>query len=254
MAKRKIDEYKREDADFITTATKEFSLTYPHELDDALDRIEEWIKHPQEEPGLTPLEVILRQLEAEARAILAEYGYPTDLDGLWWVDLEDDVAGILVSSAKRVLSCAGNVRQHIANNEMTVEAATEMMRLVFATVCADMHDVIITGVRAKAGRPRGGSASTKKRGIILVIKKALKEFEAKGHHLTRKGLWRYFKEHHDIDEGQNPIEIGNYEIYYSEGRLVQVSYSGKKSKIESISIHRFLKYVTELRGKKRVTK
>ena len=193
-----IYEATSEDADFITSATREFSLGYPDEMDDVLERIQQWLKHPEAEPGLTPLEVILRKLEEEARTVLTSHGYSTNLGEL--SNLEDEntypvkIEGggmalkcdvdIQSLSAKKVLFSALNLRDDIANGKAE-EAAIEMMKLIYSAISADMYVAIMTGIRAKTGQRGRQGRSFEKTGIAMVIKKAL----AGSEHLSPNKLW-----------------------------------------------------------------
>jgi len=255
--KKTIYEYTREDADFFTSDIRSFSLEPPIILDEAVAKLREMLKHPEEEPGLTALEFILRRLEKEAKAILISHGYSTDLDELW--SLEDENTYLVKTegggtalkcdvdiqslSAKKVLFSALHLRDDIANGKAE-EAAIEMMKLLYAAISADMYDVIMTGARAKVGQKKGGRAPTKKLGILLAINKSLKALEEKGYRISRERLWRYFKENHDIDKERKPIEIKNYRVFFSDNRLIQETDSGNKIKVASIGEDAFLKYVT----------
>ena len=261
MPKKKLKsiyECTLEDADFTRSTTREFSLCYPDELDDILKRLQESLKYPQSEPGLTPLEFILRRFEEEARRILTEHGHPTDLGELLWLEddhtypvktrmrttalkLDVDIESL---SAKRVLFSAQNLRHFIAANEAE-QAAIEMMRLTFAAISADMFNVLMTGVRAKQGQKKGGHRPKQKQGIMLAIREVLKQ---KGQNLSRENLWRYFLKNHNDTKGQPAFEVGDYTVNYENDRLFQENVTTDE-RPESISKATFYKYVSKIRPK-----
>lgn len=243
MPKKKPSAYKhtRQDAEFVTSATREFSLAYPDELDDVLERLREWMKHPDTEPGLTPLLHILRVLEKKAEQVLEKLGFDSDLSELFWIQ-ED--AGIEAQSAKQVLISAQNLRQAIRENEAE-RAALEMMRLVFGAIKADMFSVLMTGIRVKQGQTAGGRVPKRKEGIVLAIRKILK---TKGP-FSREELWRYFARHHDQEQGQKVLKVERYAVYHENGRLFQENGEREDKEPESISKPTFFNYVTQIRPK-----
>jgi hypothetical protein len=228
MAKRKKkDVYKANIAvnEFMTTTTRTFALG-PEYLDEVLEILRENLPYPGDDPGLTPLEYILGQLEKQARKILSSRGYPTDLDELWWLKREHSYpvkfksggGGIKCDldiesrSARTILFSARNLRDDIANNDAE-SAAIEMMRILFAAFRSEMYQVIMTGIQLKAGQKRGGKKSKKAKGIELAVETLLKNSSKK---MSKEQVWRYFKQHYNMAKSQNPMEIGDYEISFDE--------------------------------------
>ncbi len=88
MAKKKAGDIyvaRISDTKYIKSDAMAFSLEPPETLDRALEQLRESLSHPDTEPGLTPLEFMLRLLEDAAREILIENGHPADRDELVWL-------------------------------------------------------------------------------------------------------------------------------------------------------------------------
>ncbi len=213
------------DADFISTSVRDLILSYPEEVDDILDRIGQWLTHPQAEKGLTPLGVMIGKLENEARSLL--------------VGVDPD-ANICTISAAKALTSASSLREAIASNDAE-RAAADMMQFLLSAMRADLYKTLMTGARLKAGQPRGGKRPKIKQGIALYIKKALDGFQADGQDLSANTLWGHLRRHHDIDKGQDPEEIGHHRIFISEGRICQETNLGNQIKLESIGKEAFRK-------------
>ena len=259
--------YTLEDGDFVSTEIRVYSLESPSYFDETINALKDMLSHPQAEPGLTVVEFILRRLEGEAKKILQEFGYPTDISELvpWlqegesflWTDPESEktyfhkVPSLQALSAKQVLCSVENIRYEISKNDAE-ETALETMRLLFAAMAADLRDTIMDGIRKSQERKHGGKKTTDKEGYYLAIKEVLK---IKGDQIIRENIWRYFERFHnniDIENRKSePMYIGGYEIYFDpdttenkqEDVLMQ-EYEGKKRVIKKGT---FFKYITEIR-------
>ena len=255
--KRPLGQYNLEDAEFFNkTTTRDFSTSYPEELDEALERLKEALSHPDSEPGLTQLEFILRRLEKEAKAVLIDHGYPTELDELKGLESEHTYpvqleyggtawkcdVDIQSLSARQVLFSAMLLREAVADGEAE-QAAIEMMRLIFAAISADLHDTIMQGARARRGQSVGGSRGQDQKGYLMAIEEVRK---SKGGHVSVEWSWRHFKDkHHDYE---NAMDIGDYEVYYYAGRLYQRKDGDIKTE-RSIAKNTLKRYFSEIRKK-----
>jgi hypothetical protein len=249
----------QEDAAFITTTAREFALSYPDELDDVVKRIQEWLTHPKSEKGLTPLEVIVRKFEEEARAILKKQGHATTIEKLLKLEEENtlysETGGMLyvnlditALNAKQVILSAKALREAIKRNQAE-EAALAMLKLFSAAVCADLHDTIITGARLKAGQKK-----EKPPRAALAIKGAIKTLLKEHPKYNYKQLWNYIKTEHGGQEKARRIILHErkYDVFYSHyaNEIIELQYHPVTNEIfcnKNITKDRFKKYFYEVK-------
>ena len=239
---REIDKAKLVDGAFINNTTKAFSLSYPDEIENEINHLKESLKHPQSKHGLTPFEFILRGFEDEAKKILINAGISIDLSDIWeslWLWKKHGIYSrgfdIRTANAGQILLSAMLVRDDIIAGEPEL-VALDMMRLCFAAVGANLHDVVITGIRAKWGRSKGGKHPTRCEGIYQVMKKLILT-----KNLSGEQWWRWFKREHSEDK---PIEYEEYEIYFYDDYLWERAEEGKE---KSITKGTFLDYLTQIK-------
>lgn len=202
-----------EDSDFMSTDIRVFSLDYPSAFDDTINGLKDILSHPQVEPGLTVVEWFLRRLEKEAKNILQEYGYPTDItelvprlqegESFRWTDprsgktIFHKIPSLQAMSAKQILCSAENIRNAISKNDAE-ETAIETMRLLFAAMAADLRDTIMDGSRLSKNRKIGGEKSGLKKGILLAtcyIMENKKFFTS-----SAQRIWNHFKLNYNDEE------------------------------------------------------
>jgi hypothetical protein len=259
--KRPLGQYTLEDADFIDKSDiRAFSLE-PDYVDRALEQLADSLTHPQvAEPGLTPLEFLLRRMEDEAKKVLTKHGYPTDLNELLWLESEHTYpvktehgttalkcdVDLQSLSAKRVLFSIDNLRDYIETNDAE-KAAIEMMRLLFAAICADLHDTIMQGIRTSGGQARGGRTGVDKTGYLMAIEDLMK---SKGGPVSVECFWKHFEEYHKNEENQLeiPTEDGDYQVFYYEEKLYQRK-DGDPTTQREIRKGTLKKYFAEVRKK-----
>ena len=270
MAKKKsrsIDKFILWDSDIIGSSDiLHNALAPPEFFEEGLKKIKDMLEYDSPEPGLTPLEWMLRRIEKEARKILTDSGWPTDLDELKFLIEEHTYpvknergftamvcdVDFQAQSARQVLFSSMHLRDYIANNEAE-NTAIEMMRLMYAAFNMSAEKLIMRGVSAKKASYHGGHASKIKGGIETAIYKIFKE---KGVKLKNIEIWNYFNDNHNPDNQQDPMVIGDYEIYFQildgEERIVEAHLheDPNREKIFTVSKSTFLKkYVPLVREK-----
>ena len=110
------------------TMAEELLLNSPEELEDAVARFNSSRENPQTDPGITVIEFILRSLEEEAKAILAQ-------------DHREDVQA---KSAKDVLTRSIEVRNTI-KKRTAEDTALRMMYLTASAIRMTIHDHALHG-------------------------------------------------------------------------------------------------------------
>jgi hypothetical protein len=246
-----------EDADFISTEIREYSLAPPSYFDETIEKLKDILTHPQAEPGLTVVEFILRRLEKEAKKILREYGYPTDItelvpwlrddDSFMWTDPESgntyfhEIPSIQALSAKQVLSSVDNIRDWISMNDAE-ETAIETMRLLFAAMNADLRDTIMDGMRTNQRRKDGGRADKSLKAVSEVIRKIISQ---KGMKYQAKEIW---KEIEATGTDGVSVQVSNetYIVYIDGEKIVQKNDKTGRDKQRKFST--FLRYVTNVKN------
>jgi hypothetical protein len=228
MAKKKagdIYEARISDTKYIKSDAMAFSLEPPETLDRALEQLRESLSHPDTEPGLTPLEFLLRRFEDSAREVLTKNGHPTNRDELGWliddhthpVEAKGGGSGLKCDleieslSARRVLLSVSNLREDIASNNAE-SAAIEMMRIMYAAVNSEMFSLTMQGIRTKSGqsKPKPKRAAE---GIKLAVAEVLKRT---GKKMSQERIWHYLSRHFNKANGQDPLMVGDYHIFYYE--------------------------------------
>ena len=131
-----------------------------------------------------------------------------------------------------------HVRDDIQNSDAE-GAALDMMRLTFAATNANLHDVIIRGIRAKAAPAKGGRVPKRKQGCLLAAEDALL-------HCKRKdavSLWKYIQR----ICAKDTASFADFDLIFErkENRLYQYAKYGKS---QSIGFRTFQRYVSYLKS------
>jgi hypothetical protein len=274
---RNIDRWNPDDLTFLDNRTKDLSFSSPYELERSLERLTESLKRSQTEPGLTPLEFILREFRDEAKKKLEENGLDSEeLTEVWRTlfDPEDFSSlhlyleynspsllepletSVQLQNAAHVAFCVDRLRSDISNGDAQ-QTAIDMLKLCFATVGANLHEIIIRGIRAERGPSLGGKTSQRKRGIDLAIEKIFKGQDA-------FSIWLYFvKNHYGYEKA---LEIEGYKIFfkidiqglqqdriskrdaYKRGMLFEIFQDDVKTE-RGIKLPTFRRYFSETRKK-----
>jgi hypothetical protein len=255
---RKIDRWDRDDLTFLDNRTKDLSFSSPYDLERGLEHPTEFLKRSQTEPGLTLLEFILREFEDEAKKILEENDLNSEeLIERWrtFYDIEDfsrlclqleyDSPSLLEPShtsmqlqmAAHVAFCVDRLRSDISNGDAE-QTAIDMLKLCFAAVNVNLHEIIIRGIRAKTGPAKGGRVKKKLQGIILATRWALKNSRNKG----ALSLWRHLIR--ELKYGEKTF--GEFDIGFDENKncLFQIDRNGKDKEIR---FRAFQNYVRDLK-------
>lgn len=212
--KEKVPVWKKEDYDLINTGTRQIVLAHPMHFETLLNILKR-IPFP---PPL--IERLLQGFEREAKGLLKEvnplikkhqnkkpspqYGSLAEITK--W-QMIDNKLYAKYDSAKRVLIAANDVREAIRAKDAE-RTAIDTMRLVFAAVTANLHEIIMKGIRAKTAPAKGGRADKEKHGIIAAIKRTMKKIDKE----DAFSLWLYFAENHHGYE--NAFKIGKYKIFF----------------------------------------
>ena len=262
---RKIDCWNPDLDDFPNeNRTTLFSLFSPVEVERNLERLTESLKRSQTESGLTPLEFILREFEDEAKKKLEENGLDSkELIELWCAgfDLEDcgplsplrtvleddypsliwpDEKAIQLQNAAHVGFCTDRVRRDIRKGDAE-QTAIDMLKLCFATVNANFHEIIIRGIRAE-NAPKKKRRVREKPWFLLVLEYA----KAKAQRKTFSGLITYLRAHHEGKE--KPLKIDKGKVYLELSRKGDYRLNYKtRNKKESIGSEAFRKRFQELK-------
>ena len=207
MTSKKISQFTEDESAFLDSRTKDLALSYPHELDAIFKRIASWSPRP--------IEIILQGFENEALALLKRKSLPTDRADLWTLLQEEDL-DLEGESAARIVLSASTLRDAIQNGEAEL-AAVEMLKISFAALALNLHEVVIRGIRAKAAPSKGGRVPKIRPNILEATVKLL---EAKPS-LSAMEAWRTFGR-------TKPLRVGDSEIYFhkdlggaGEDRLVE---------------------------------
>ena len=207
---KRIDRWNDFDLDLVNNWTKNLLFEGPFCLDQDLE--------------LKPLEFFLIEFEDEAKKILEENGlYSEELIEAWrnpsnvkdfsrlYPQRKDSpsrfsplLTSMSLQNVAYVFLCVHRVRRDILNGDAR-QTAIDMLRLCFATVSANLHEMIVRGIKAKTAPAKGGKAGKKKHGIIAAIEKIFKGQDA-------FSAWLYFAENHYGYE--KALEIEGYKIFF----------------------------------------
>ena len=274
---KEIDLCKDVDLTFLDNRTKNLSFSAPYELERTLKRLTESLKHSQTKPRLTLLEFILREFEDEAKKKLQENGLDSEeLTELWYdrFDPEDFShlrdplcnyypsltepleSSVQLQNAAHVGFCTDRVRRDIAKGDAE-QTAIDMLKLCFATINANLHEIIRRGIRAEKAPSSGGKKSQRKRGIDLAIEKNFKDQDA-------FSAWLYFAENHYGYE--KALKIEGYDVFfgidiqglqqdriskkdvYKRGMLFEIFHDNLETQ-RGIKLSTFRRYFSETRKK-----
>lgn len=265
---RKIDLWNPDDLTFLDNRTKDLSFSSPYELERSLERLTESLKRSQTDPGLTPLEFILREFEDEAKKKLEENGLDSEeLTELWRTlfdpedfsslcrSLEDDFPSLVsplepsmqLQNAAHVAFCVDRLRNDISKSDVE-QTAIDMLKLCFAAVNVNLHEIIIRGIRAKTGPAKGGRTPKKEERFFLVARYALQNSKKK----DTLSLWKYLKKVLPELERTGNNHFGNYEALF-EAREYKgasedvISIYKKNGKTKDIGFRGFQRYVSDLK-------
>lgn len=242
---RKIDCWSPDDLTFLDNRTKEFSFSSPYDLERDLERRAESLKCSQTEPGLTLLESILREFEDEAKKKLEENGLDSEwLTEVWRtffdpkdfsrlrLHLEYDFPSLLepletsmqLQMAAHVAFAADRVRNDISNGNAE-QTAIDMLKLCFSIVGANLHEIIVRGIRAKGAPFKVRGTKKRPEGLLSAFKYALKNSPKK----DGPSLWKFLKEY---CRGDDKIFNG-FDIIFEEkeNKIYQYSREGKFRRI-----------------------
>ncbi len=210
---------------------------------------------------------ILRLFERSAIVVLEKHHYPTPGAGDWWKgelwkliqDAKDfetlfwygPDGGVTVKDNAEALAAAevilsiDMVRDAIAKKNAE-GAALSMARLVFAAITANLHNLIIRGVRAALWLKEASSKPKRLLGVEALIEELIERFP----HRTAGQLWAFLREYDSEGNAYTiPGHDSDYDFYIADGRLYQQTDDGTKCKRQSIAKGTFVNYVAGLKKK-----
>ena len=154
MAKRKVLRYPlltRPD-----TWGLEFALSYPDEIEEGLERLQDSLDHPEAvKQGLTAVEFLIRKFEEDACRLLESEGEDTESAHILY---NDSVDGVRISSAKAVIIHAKNLRDAIEENNLD-EALIWMMLMTASAIRTEIFEDAMWGLHSELHMSKGGRAS-----------------------------------------------------------------------------------------------
>jgi hypothetical protein len=228
---------------FVTGAV----LSWPQSLETSLEVLKRRLKGQSGSASL--ILVILEIFEGEARAIFEKA--VIEGERLQKVKPDSKRASLLeirkyqtkeseiqakMDGAKRVIARAFEIREDISERNAE-QTAVDMMRLVFASVTANLHEIVMKGIRAKTAPSRGGRVDKKLQGIILATRWALKDCRNKG----ALALWRHLKR--ELEDGERTF--GGFDIGFDQKKhcLFQIDRTGKGKEIHFRAFQNYLRDV-----------
>ena len=231
---RKIDQWNLNDLKFFDNWTKNLLLASPVQL----ERFSLWrLTKPSKLPVLTQrLEFILGEFEDEAKKKLEENGLDSEELIKRWRTLFDpkkcgplDRFGIPLSlrriedeypslsepfqtsiqlqNAAHVALCADRVRTDISNGD-TEQTAIDTVKFCFTVFSANLHEIIIRGIRAKWG-PTKPRPSSGKKWVLSLLEYARTNLKIK----TFSELMIYLRAHYQGKE--KALKINKRKVYLS---------------------------------------
>ena len=155
MAKRKVLRYP-----LLTRPSTwglELALSYPDEIEEGLERLQESLHHPEAvKQGLTAVEFLIRELEEYACRLLESEGEDTDISHILYDD--DCLDGVRISSAKAVIIHANVLRDAIEEKNLD-EALIRMMLMTAAAIRMEIFEDAMWGLHSEQYMSKGGRAS-----------------------------------------------------------------------------------------------
>jgi hypothetical protein len=153
----------------------------------------------------TPLDTFLKWFEDEAKEILIQGGYSTDISDLWYMLKENypradertlHAANILLSASQlSYLAKKTDDEEEQERRMIAKEAAIDMLKLISSAINIGLEDPI----KRMEWSSRGGKATGRNEVLDLLIQEALK----KSKHKTQNALWGYIKRNHAIKPGND---------------------------------------------------
>ena len=155
MAKRKVLRYP-----LLTRPSTwglELALSYPDEIEEGLERLQESLHHPESvKQGLTAVEFLIRDFEKYACRLLESEGEDTHISHILYDD--DCLDGVRISSAKAVIIQANNLRYAIEEKNLD-EALIRMMLMTAAAIRMEIFEDAMWGLHSEQYMSKGGRAS-----------------------------------------------------------------------------------------------
>ena len=155
MAKRKVLRYP-----LLTRPSTwglELALSYPDEIEEGLERLQESLHHPEAvKQGLTAVEFLIRELEEYACRLLESEGEDTHISHILYDD--DCLDGVRISSAKAVIIHANVLRDAIEEKNLD-EALIRMMLMTAAAIRMEIFEDAMWGLHSEQHMSKGGLAS-----------------------------------------------------------------------------------------------
>ena len=189
----------------------------------------------------TPIDIFLKWFEDEAKEILIQGGYSTDISDLWYMLKEnypqvdertEHAANILLSAYQlSYLSEKTDDPEEQETRRIVKEAAINMLKLISSAINIGLEDPI----KRWEASSKGGKATGRNEVLNLLIQEALKKSKIK----TQTGLWEYIKRNYAVKPGNDTFrsKAGTaefidkddpyWENYKREGILIS---KGKKMK------------------------
>ena len=127
----------------LNSLVGELIFDYPTEIDEAIARVQEWIKHPQEEQGLTVPEHILKMFENEARSLLKRNQHPIAPEEL--LTIEENTMDIASASARHVLLLVPQVRENFLNGNQE-QMFIDLFKMLVSAIKVQLHSFVVSGV------------------------------------------------------------------------------------------------------------
>lgn len=255
-AKRKSKGYRFtiEDSRTLTdlpTWSTCFLFHRPEELEHEIHRLHEQLADPEFDTdpalGTSFVDFILKKLEREAREVLRQNEYPTDLEELSYI--EESYLDLQSVSAKKILHHVPHLR-YLIRNSRAEEAVIAMFEIMAAAVNMGAHDLLTAGLQRMKGLRAGGQSH--KKGLIGV--KAIIHYilDKEGTESTAKEIWARIEE---MGNAEKRFRLGGdetetYELYVDDDKMVQVMCKvGKRSGTQEkkMTFKTFEGYVTEVK-------
>ena len=231
----------------VRTITEDLLFQIPGEIEEGLKRIRERTAHPDNEPGITPVEFFLRHWKLTAENILARAGLPTDLPDLSGANITLNSGGTspkldaTTASAKDVLLRVDRVRDALANNDAE-KTALEMMILTASALRMEIVRDLMAKLASDTGPAKIGEQPKRMKGAESYIRDQLN----KNTWRTPKQMWVDLRRYNV----SRPLVIDEHELYMKpetedEGELlIQVDRRGQKA---FLTFRGFKEYVTRLK-------
>ncbi len=246
---KRIDRWNDFDIDLVNNWTKNLLFESPFCLDQDLE--------------LKPLEFFLIEFEDEAKKILEENGlYSEELVEAWRTpsDVKDFsrlypqrkdspslfsplLTSMALQNVAYVFLCVHRVRKDILNGDAE-QTAIDMLRLCFATVSANLHEMIVRGIKAKTAPARGGKKEKKVPAFNLLVRYAWQNSKRK----TCLSMWEFLIRKLEAgDIGGRYIIEGCDFVYEKKNNRITLYFSDERKRPRDIGFRSFERYVNSLK-------